>query len=224
MAIVPFESHRVETSIRTAVFASPDVALAQINELSKPEPENNTALYSAVVLGLKVIAEQAASAQNSSGTGSPDALLVVMTDGKNEVLKGDDFGLLDGAAGLKEASRAVHASDAQVIAVGFGDPRSIDESALGQISTKAYMADDLEKLTQAFKFTRALFTNRIVATFTSHFEDRASLAGRTVQVRAALTLPGGNNSRVKSAPVLRPNRHARIRWKMRYARIEGSFV
>jgi hypothetical protein len=144
-----------------------------------------------VVQGLQVLSDQATNASNAGSSTSPESLLVVMTDGKNEVGKGDDFGLLDGPAGLQQAANAARASGVQVIAVGFGDPGSIDESALRQISTKAYMADNQEKLTQAFNFARTLLTNRIVATFASPWDDRASLQGRTLQIKGALTLPGG---------------------------------
>jgi hypothetical protein len=127
-----------------------------------------------------------------------------MTDGKNEVFKGDDPGLLDGPAGLQEAANAAKTSGVQVIGVGFGDPGSVDESALRQLSTKSYLANDLEKLTQAFTIARTLLTNRIVATFTSPWDDRASLAGRTLQVKGILTLPSGkqfeSDPRIWAAP------------------------
>ncbi len=192
VAIVPFESHDVEGRIRAAEFANTSAqASAQISALPSPGPNNNTALYSAVVFGLQVLADQAGSSSKASGASSPESLLVIMTDGKNEILKGDDPGLLDGPAGLKDAANAARTSGVQVIAVGFGDPGSIDKSALDQIGTKAYMANDLEKLTQAFTFARALLTNRIVATFPSPWDDRASLEGRTLQIKATLAVPGG---------------------------------
>jgi len=191
VAIVPFESHDVANRISSAQFASSSAeALTQISALPTPGPRNNTALYSAVVQGLQVLADQASTASNASGSGAPESLLVVMTDGKNEVGKGDDAGLLDGPAGLQEAANATRSSGVQVIAVGFGDRGSIDQSALRQISTKAYMADSLEKLAQAFNFARTLLTNRIVATFASPWDDRASLQGRTLQVKATLNVSG----------------------------------
>lgn len=192
VAIVPFESHDVANRISSAQFATTSAeALTQISALPTPGPKNNTALYSAVVQGLQVLADQATTTSNVNGATTPESLLVVMTDGKNEVgAKGDDLGLLDGPAGLQEAANAARNSGVQVIAVGFGDPGSIDESALRAISTKAYMADNLEKLTQAFNFARTLLTNRIVATFASPWDDRASLQGKTLQVKAALTVSG----------------------------------
>jgi len=200
VAIVPFESHNVASPIKAAQFSATKAdALAQIHALATPQPKNNTALYSAVVLGLLVLAQEAGTT-----AGSPETLLIVMTDGKNEVYKGDDAGLLDGSAGLQQAASAVQASGMQVIGIGFGDPASIDAEALRQLSTKFYMAQDLDRLKQAFSFARALQTNRIVATFAAPVDDRTSLEGRTYHVTATLNLPDGrrleSGEKIWSAP------------------------
>lgn len=189
LAVVPFESHNVASQIQAAQFANTKAdALLQIQALATPQPRNNTALYSAVVLGLQVLAQEAGNA-----AGSPETLLIVMTDGKNEVYKGDDVGLLDGPAGLQQAASAVQASGTQVIGIGFGDPASIDAAALRQLSTKFYMAEDLNRLKQAFSFARTLQTNRIVATFAAPVDDRTSLEGRTYHIRATLNLFDGRH-------------------------------
>ncbi len=188
VAIVPFESHNVAAQINQAQFASSKTAaLAQIQSLPVPQPKNNTGLYSAVGLGLQVLAKQTAA---TTGT-SPETLLIVMTDGKNEVSKGDDAGLLDGADGLQQAATAVKTSGTQVIGIGFGDPGQIDEAALRQLSTKSYMAENLDRLKQIFSFARTLLTNRILATFVSPWDDRSSLEGRTLHIKATLNLPDG---------------------------------
>jgi Mg-chelatase subunit ChlD len=188
VAIVPFESHNVAEPINNAQFATTKADVSsQIEALPVPQPRNNTALYSAVVLGLQVLSRQAAATQ-----GSPETQLIVMTDGKNEVYKGDDAGLLDGPAGLQQAANAVRSSGTQVIGIGFGAPGSadVDEVALRQLSTKFYMAQDLSSLKQAFTVARTLQTNRLVATFTTQAEDRSSLEGKTLHVSASLNLPG----------------------------------
>ena len=52
IAIVPFESHNVVSTIRGAVFASRKTdAIAQLKALPQPGPKNNTALYQAVFTG-----------------------------------------------------------------------------------------------------------------------------------------------------------------------------
>jgi Ca-activated chloride channel family protein len=189
VAIVPFESHNVAEPINNAVFARKKAdALAQIESLPVPGPKNNTALYSAVVLGLQVLTKQVAATP-----GSVEAMMILMTDGKNEVFKGDDAGLLDGPSGLEAAANAVRTSGAQAICIGFGDPGSIDENALRTISRKFYMAQDSEKLKQIFTFARTLLANRIVATVPSPWPDRSSLEGRSVPIKADLTLPDGRH-------------------------------
>lgn len=189
VAIVPFESHHVAEQINAAQFASSKAdALTQIESLQYPQPKNNTALYSSVVLGLQVLARQTAA-----NPGAPETLLIVMTDGKNEVFKGDDPGLLDGPAGLEEASHAVQSSGIQVIGIGFGDPGSIDETVLRQVSTKFYMAGDLAKLSRIFSIARTLLTNRILATFATPWDDRSSLEGRSIQIKADLALLDGRH-------------------------------
>jgi len=189
VAIVPFESHNVADQITAAQFAATKAdALAQIQALPTPRPKNNTALYSAVVLGLQVLARQTAATASS-----PETQLIVMTDGKNEVYKGDDSGLLDGPAGLQQAANAVQSSGTQVIGIGFGDPSSIDAAALRELSTKLYMAEDRDRLKQAFSFARTLQTNRIVATLVLPVDDRSSLEGRTLHLKAALNLLDGRH-------------------------------
>jgi len=80
-AVVPFESHQVESTIRAARFASTkQEALQQIQALPQPESRNNTGLYSAVATGLDVFAQELA--KKGKDTASPEALMVLMTDGR----------------------------------------------------------------------------------------------------------------------------------------------
>ena len=129
-----------------------------------------------------------------------------MTDGTNEVLKGDDPGLLAGPAGLEQVSLKVQQSGTQVIGIGFGNPTEIDEPALRALSTKYFMAEDYEGLRRIFALAHTLLTDRLTATVSSPWPDRASLAGRTLHVTAELTLPSGQtlNSDPKpwSAPAI----------------------
>jgi hypothetical protein len=119
----------------------------------------------------------------------PESLLVVMTDGKNEVGKGDDAGLLDGAAGLQEAANATRSSGVQVIAVGFGDRGSIDESAYDRSAQRRSW------LTASRSWHR-LSTSRAPA-YQSYCRDvriamgrSRLLQGRTLQVKATLNVSG----------------------------------
>lgn len=192
VAIVPFESHDVESTIRAARFASTrDEALRQVNGLPAPKPRNNTALFSAVLFGLDVLAKH--GKESSAGTLAPETMLIVMTDGSNDVERGDDPGLLAGRDVPQDVSARVQASGLQVIGVGFGDRKDIDETALQHLSTKLYMPDSAEQLRRVFSFARTLLNNRIRAAFASPYPDRSSLAGRTMMVSARLTLPTGES-------------------------------
>jgi hypothetical protein len=192
IAIVPFESHNVISEIRSATFARTKAqALAQINSLPPPKPRNNTAIYSSIVAGIDLLNERLHGLSNAAGGTSPEALLIIMTDGKNEILPGDDPGLLDGASGLTRASDVVKASGVQVIGIGFGEAGAVDEEALARISTKFFRAADSDKLRQVFAIAHTLLTDRIAVTFNSPWEDRATLEGRTVRVTASLNLGPG---------------------------------
>ncbi len=190
VAVVPFESHQVEPTIRGATFATTrQAALQQVQALPQPQSRNNTGLFSAVTIGLDVLSEQLKNP--SAGTMPPEAMVMLMTDGTNEVLKGDDPGLLAGPEGLATASAKVKSSGVQIIGVGFGNRNEIDETALRQISTKYYMTADAATLARIFTVARTLLSSRIQATFTSPWPDRASLAGRTLRVSVKLKLPSG---------------------------------
>lgn len=191
IAVVPFESHLVEARIRAAAFArTRAAAMAQLEELPEPDVRNNTALFSAVVFGIETLEAALPRIESEMGE-SPEAMVIVLTDGNNEVMKGDDLGLLAGPAGLEEAARRVRQAPFPVIAIGFGEPGALDEQALRQISTKYYLASDFEGLRRVFTFTRTLLNNRLSATFSSPYPDRASLAGQNLPVTVELALPDG---------------------------------
>lgn len=191
IAVVPFESHLVEARIRAAAFArTRAAAMAQLEELPEPDVRNNTALFSAVVFGIETLEAALPRIEREMGE-SPEAMVIVLTDGNNEVMKGDDLGLLAGPAGLEEAARRVRQAPFPVIAIGFGEPGALDEQALRQISTKYYLASDFEGLRRVFTFTRTLLNNRLSATFSSPYPDRASLAGQNLPVTVELALPDG---------------------------------
>jgi Mg-chelatase subunit ChlD len=198
VAVVPFESHHVEAGISSAVFANTrEQALAQVDAVPLPASRNNTALYSAIQIGVDVLSREAP--KHPAGGEAPETLLIVMTDGKNEVYRGDDPGLLDGPAGMAQASRAVRSSGIQVLGIGFGDRAGIDEQALRALSTKMYMAGDAEQLKRIFAEARTLLNSRVIATFQSPWNDRASLAGRTLAIRTDIRLPDGTT--LASEPV-----------------------
>ncbi len=204
VAVVPFESHLVEERFSSAVFArTKQEALAQVEALPQPGPKNNTALYSAVVFGLDTLQNALPKIQSESNE-SPETMILLLTDGVNEVLKGDDLGLLAGPAGLAEAQKAVKKAGVNVVAVGFSDTGGLDEEVLKEISSKYYVATDFEGLRKIFAFTRTFLNSRVTATLSSPFPDRASLAGQHLPFRVDLKLPSGatlhSSEQVWSAP------------------------
>jgi Ca-activated chloride channel family protein len=187
LAVAPFGSQHVEQTIRAARFATTkEQARAEILDLPRPEPKTNTALFSAVSAALDVVATAARDVP-----GSPEAMLLVMTDGQNDVQPGDDLGLLAGSEGLQAVERKVQSSGVPVDAIGFGSKDEIDETALRRISTKYNMTEDPEDLKRLFTVARALLNSRMRVTLESPWGDRASLAGRSFPFRADLRLPGG---------------------------------
>jgi len=206
VAIVPFESHNVVNTIQSATFAETrEQANEQAQTLPAPRAKNNTALYSAVSTGINVL-----KARRQMKANDVDTLLIVMTDGTNDVRPGDDPGLLTGTAGLDQVHRDVALSRIEVITIGFGDPAEIDQHALAQISTgRPYMAADADGLNKAFSMTRKLLTNRLQVAFLTSWKNAASLAGKNLIIRATLDLPDGrtltsNEGRFETPQVVPP--------------------
>jgi hypothetical protein len=202
VGIVPFASRSVEATIRGVSFVkSAEEARREAEQLPLPMPKNNTALYSAVRAAVERLTQELRTVEGRS-----EAVLLILTDGENDIRPrdGDDPGLLEGAAGLEEAARAVQGAGFQVVSVGFGDSKSIDEAALRKIGTQTYVVQSPERLKQAFTFTRTLLNNRMIASFQSPIPDRVSLAGRNLQMQVSLNLPGGaklmSNTFVWSTP------------------------
>lgn len=115
VAVAPFGSIDVRRRIEAARFVSPAQAVDQVEALPAPDREN-TGLYSAVVYSVERLERELAAA----GEGAL-GLLVVITDGDNDVRPGDDVGLLTGDAGLAEASRRLGGSRVVPWLVGIGN-------------------------------------------------------------------------------------------------------
>ena len=108
IAIVPFESHQVTATIHAAQFADTRVQiLDQIAGLPLPQSKNNTGLYSAIDAGLGVLDQEQSDLSKAAPDRTFETMLIVMTDGANEVLKGDDPDLLAGESGLHQVAERV---------------------------------------------------------------------------------------------------------------------
>ena len=201
VAIVPFESHNVVSTIRSAVFtAHKSDALAQLNALPAPGPKNNTALYQAMFSGEQALGEEVAALNRAGATPAElQAHLIVMTDGKNEVAAGDDPLLLNGDLGLQQAAAEVQASHFDTIGIGFGDPSAIDAAALRRLSTRFFYAADASQLLDALHVTRSAVSHAIHMTWSLPDSSRLSLAGRDPSWTPSLVL--GDGSIVNGTPI-----------------------
>ena len=107
IAIVPFESHNVVSTIHAAVFSSHKAdVLAQLNALPQPGPKNNTALYQAVFTGVETMKNELTALERDGHTVAElQPHVLVMTDGKNEVFAGDDPNLMATAHSVSSRPR-----------------------------------------------------------------------------------------------------------------------
>lgn len=202
IAIVPFESHNVVPTIRAAVFSHRKAdLLAQLNALPQPSPKNNTALYQAVFSGVDSVQNELSALQRDGHAASElQPHLILMTDGKNEVMAGDDPQLLNGPLGLQQAAAQVLASHMDVIGVGFGDRAAIDAVALQRLSTRFFYAADADQLLAALHVTRTTQSHVIQMTWLLPEQNRIALTGHDQTWSPLLTLEDG---KVLTAPASR---------------------
>lgn len=190
VAIVPFASRNVESTIVSARFVGTRAeAAAEIDALPRPEPRNNTALYSAVRSAVASLAQH----RQPSG----DRLrLILLTDGANDVQpqSGDDAGLLSGPSGLAAAASAVQQSGVDVLPIGLGDKQSIDEVAMARLGTRPPLITfDLSVLRKAFQIQETPQDAGVTVLLQAppDLASRTLLAGRVLRFRAKITLPDG---------------------------------
>jgi hypothetical protein len=125
VAIAPFGTVDVAARIAAAPFVGLDSARFAIDRLPSPGREN-TALYSAIALGAKRLRTEVQRAGPSAA-----GLLLVITDGDNDVGRGDDPALLVGEAGLRTAATTVDESQVWLGILGIG---ALDQHALEQLA------------------------------------------------------------------------------------------
>lgn len=200
VAIVPFASRNVESTIASARFVDTRAeAAAELAALPEPEPRNNTALYSAVRAAVETLA------QHRQPNGERPRL-ILLTDGTNDVQpqSGDDAGLLTGPAGLAAAVSAVQQSGVDVLPIGLGDKQSIDEVAMAQLGTRPPLITfDLSTLRKAFQLQQTPEDAGVTVLLQAppDLASRTLLAGRVIHFRAKITLPDGTTL-VENRPAL----------------------
>jgi Ca-activated chloride channel family protein len=191
VAIVPFASRDVEKTIAAAHFINTRAAAqAELDALPRPEPRNNTALYSAVRAAVETL-------QLQSRSGSEQPRLLLLTDGANDVhpQAGDDQGLLTGPSGLAAAAAAVQQSGVDVLPIGLGDRHSIDEAAMARLGTRPPLITfDVSDLHKAFQLLQPSQDGNLTVTLQApeSLGSRLLLAGRVVHFRTKITLLDGS--------------------------------
>ncbi len=123
VAIVPFESRNVTQAFSDARFVPARQIGSQLDHLPMPRRNGNTALYSSISLGLRLLD----SAKPADGR----SVLIVITDGSNDVghrADGDELGLLDSIGGGREFVRSqIARSRHEVWLIGTGAGVRADE-------------------------------------------------------------------------------------------------
>ena len=124
VAVAGFESRGVARGIDAARFLPPRDAARALDQLPAPDPQANTALYSALVDGVEHLASARAAAPGTQGA------ILLVTDGRNDVgHPRDDAGLLAGPDGLRQAAEAAARSGDGIWIMGVGENLSSAEIA-----------------------------------------------------------------------------------------------
>jgi len=180
VAAIPFSSNQVNEKINSEKFmSSKEYLIKQINTIKPPIFGANTGLFSAIYAALERlnrIRKELKTKENLLA----QFLLVVMTDGKNDVgHDGDDMNLIDDWNIVKKFSDQV---GIQIITIGFGKKEDIDEEILKQLAwptTDVYQkAHQRTELIRAFETARKFQINRIQITFFPHETIRKQLVNR----------------------------------------------
>jgi Ca-activated chloride channel family protein len=187
VAIAPFASTDVASRIEKATFHDSQDAVERTLAQLEPDPQGNTALYSAINIALDVLKPYLKAGHSVS--------LIVLTDGKNDIRSPADPGLLGNNDRQEVAARAEEYG-IEVITIGFGAKggRDFDEEALRDLASpdRYFRATSPVELNQAFDLARRGLTQRIRLTFGEVRRDKSYLGGHQGLVfRVALATERG---------------------------------
>jgi Mg-chelatase subunit ChlD len=185
IAIAPFESHEVKAKIDNAVFAETrEEAEGQIESLQARE-DGNTALYSATIFALDRL-------QSIKKT-DRQYMLIILTDGKNDVRPGDDPEVLQRKDDLDGVIKKLNETNIQTFTIGVGD--GIDASALREMvypsaNKEQYStADDSQSLAKFLAGAKQSLTEQIGILFFTRRRDYHELKSLNFKVQVE-TLDG----------------------------------
>lgn len=162
VAVIPFDSRGVAAGVRQARFFGHAVELRNAIE-SLPAPSTgNTGLYTAVLAALARFRDD----PETPAGGAVQRLLVVLTDGKNDIRPGDDPGL---EQDLEQVVRAAGETGIQIITVGFGTAENLNETELRRMawpSERNYSsAERPADVVAAFERARMFQVQRLTVNF-----------------------------------------------------------
>ncbi len=179
IAIAPFESHDVKAKIDGATFAETrEEVEAQIDRL-QARRDGNTALYSATIFALNRL-------QRLKNT-DRQYMLVVLTDGKNEVKPGDDPEVLQRKDELDDVIEKLNETNIQTFTIGVGD--GIDASALREMvfpreNKEQYSStDDTQSLVKFLAGAKQSLTEQIGIMFFTRRRDYRELKSLNFKVQ-----------------------------------------
>jgi Mg-chelatase subunit ChlD len=179
IAIAPFESHDVEARIEGATFAETrEEVEAQIDRL-QARRDGNTALYSATIFALNRL-------QRLKKT-DRQYMLVILTDGKNDVRPGDDPEVLQANHNLDDVINKLNETNIQTFTIGVGD--GIDAGALREMvfpreNEEQYStADDTQSLARFLAGAKQSLTEQIGILFFTRRRDYHELKSLNFKVQ-----------------------------------------
>jgi Mg-chelatase subunit ChlD len=185
IAIAPFESHEVKAKIDNAVFAETrEDAEAQIEQL-QARRDGNTALYSATIFALSRL-------QNIKST-DRQYMLVILTDGQNDVRQGDDPDVLRRKDDLDGVIKKLNETNIQTFTIGVGN--GIDAGALREMvypreNKEQYAsAEDTQTLAKFLAGAKQSLTEQIGIMFFTRRRDYHELKSLNFKVQVK-TLDG----------------------------------
>ncbi|HKC84320.1 MAG TPA: vWA domain-containing protein, partial [Blastocatellia bacterium] len=181
IAIAPFESHDVKAKVEGAVFAeTQEEAEAQIDRL-QARRDGNTALYSATIFALNRL--QRLKKKNADR----QYMLVILTDGQNDVRPGDDPEALQRKDDLDSVIKKLNETNIQTFTIGVGD--GIDAGALREMvfpreNKEQYSsADDAQSLTQFLAGAKQSLAEQIGILFFTRRRDYHELKSLNFKVQ-----------------------------------------
>jgi Mg-chelatase subunit ChlD len=179
IAIAPFESHDVKAKIEGATFAETrEEVEAQIDSL-QARRDGNTALYSATIFALNRL-------QRIKKT-DRQYMLVVLTDGQNDVQPGDDPDVLREKHNLDDVIEKLNETNIQTFTIGVGsgiDAAALREMVFPRENKEQYSsADDTQSLANFLAGAKQSLTEQIGILFFTRRRDYHELKSLNFKVQ-----------------------------------------